>query len=152
MDDDSGRVPVTHEHCAHVAGPFFHGTVADLQAGDELVPGRASNFQAGRVSNHVYFTAVLETAVWGAELAAALTDTGRPGRIYVVEPLGPFEDDPNVTDKKFPGNPTESYRSREPLRVVRELTEWPGHDPDVLAGMLAGLARLREPGLDVIED
>ena len=146
------HVPVTYERCSHVAGPFFHGTRVALEVGDDLVPGHGSNFQAGRVSNNVYFTALVETAVWGAELATALARDGKRGRIYVVEPLGPFEDDPNVTDKRFPGNPTRSYRTRSPLRVVGEVDDWEGHDPAVLAEMLAGLARLREQGLDVIED
>ena len=119
---------------------------------DELIPGYGSNFQTGRVSNHIYFTAVLETAVWGAELATALAGIAERGHIYVVEPLGPFEDDPNVTDKKFPGNPTRSYRTRHPLRVVGEVDDWEGHAPDVLQGMLDGLAKLRAQGLDVIED
>ena len=104
------------------------------------------------MSNHVYFTALVDTAAWGAELATALAGTGDRGRIYVVEPLGPFEDDPNVTDKRFPGNPTQSYRTRHPLRVVAEVDGWQGHDPEALQGMLDGLARLREQGLDVIED
>ena len=146
------RVPVTHDTCGDVPGPFFHGTRADLAVGDELAPGRGSNFQAGRVMNHVYFTAVVETAVWGAELATALAGTGERGHVYVVEPLGPFEDDPNVTDKRFPGNPTQSYRTRSPLRVVGELEEWEGHAPEVVEGMLDSLARMREQGLDVIED
>lgn len=149
-DDD--YVPVTLDSCAHVEGPFFHGTVAELAAGDELVPGFGSNFQRGRVSNNIYFAAVLETAVWGAELAEALAGDGRRGRVYVVEPTGPFEDDPNVTNKRFPGNPTRSYRSRHPLRVVSEVTDWPPHPPEVLVGMLESLARLRAEGRDVIED
>jgi rifampin ADP-ribosylating transferase len=135
-----------------VQGPFFHGTRWPLAVGDELVPGRDSNYQAGRVSNNIYFTTVLETAVWGAELATALGGTGERGRVYVVEPTGPFEDDPNVTDKKFPGNPTRSYRSRSALRVVGEVEDWPAHPPEVLQGMLDGLARLRAEGRDVIED
>jgi Rifampin ADP-ribosyl transferase len=146
------RVPVTYERCAHVGGPFFHGTRFALEAGDDLLPGHGSNFQAGRTSNHVYFSALVETAVWGAELATALAGGGERGRVYVVQPLGPFEDDPNVTDKRFPGNPTQSYRTRHPLRVVREVDDWEGHDPAVLQGMLDSLARLREQGLDVIED
>jgi hypothetical protein len=144
--------PVTYETCGDVRGPFFHGTRFALKVGDELVPGRGSNFQEGRVSNHVYFTAVLDTAVWGAELATALAGSAERGRIYVVEPLGPFEDDPNVTDKRFPGNPTRSYRSRQPLRVVGEVEDWQGHEPEALGAMLAGLARLRAEGRDVIED
>jgi hypothetical protein len=148
----SPRVPVTYERCGHVEGPFFHGTTAELEIDEELVPGHGSNFQEGRVSNNVYFTALVDTAAWGAELASALAGSAERGRIYVVEPLGPFEDDPNVTDKRFPGNPTESYRTRSPLRVVGEVDDWEGHDPAVLAEMLASLARMREQGLDVIED
>jgi Rifampin ADP-ribosyl transferase len=136
----------------HIRGPFFHGTKSVLAVGDELVPGHGSNFQAGRVSNHVYFTALVDTAAWGAELATVLGGSAERGHIYVVEPLGPFEDDPNVTDKRFPGNPTESYRTRHPLRVVGEVEDWKGHEPAVLEEMLDGLAKLREQGLDVIED
>jgi rifampin ADP-ribosylating transferase len=143
---------VTYEHCAHVPGPFFHGTKAALEIGDELVAGRGSNFQQGRVSNNVYFTGLVDTAVWGAELSTALAGSGERGHVYVVEPLGPFEDDPNVTDKRFPGNPTESYRTRHPLRVVGELPDWEGHAPEVLQAMLDGLAQLRAQGRDVIED
>jgi Rifampin ADP-ribosyl transferase len=153
VDDIGGtHVPVTYEHCEHVQGPFFHGTKTALKVGDELVAGHGSNFQAGRVSNNIYFTALVETAAWGAELATALAGGDERGHIYVVEPLGPFEDDPNVTNKKFPGNVTESYRTKHPLRVVGEVDDWTGHDPEVLQGMLTNLARLREQGLDVIED
>jgi rifampin ADP-ribosylating transferase len=148
---ESGRVRVTYEQCDHVTGPFFHGTKVALGIGEELVPGHRSNYQ-DRTLLHIYFSALVETAAWGAELATALTGTPERGRIYVVEPLGPFEDDPNVTDKRFPGNPTESYRTRHPLRIVGELEEWEGHEPDVLQGMLDNLRRLREQGLDVIED
>jgi rifampin ADP-ribosylating transferase len=129
-------------------GVYLHGTKADLVAGDLLVPGRRSNFERGRVMNHVYFTATLDAAVWGAELSAG---PGR-GRIYVVEPTGAFEDDPNVTDKRFPGNPTRSYRSREPLRVVRELLDWVGHTPEQLQAMQDGLASARRRGAAQIED
>ena len=152
MDDDSTWVPVTYEDCAHVTGPFFHGTRSALAVGDELVPGFGSNFQAGRVSNHIYFTALVDTAAWGAELATALAGDGERGHVYVVEPLGPFEDDPNVTNKRFPGNVTQSYRTRSALRVVGEVEDWQGHPPEVLKGMLDHLALLREQGLDVIED
>ncbi len=153
MGEDAGSdVPGTHDRGAHPDGPFYHGTKAALEVGDELVPGYGSNFQEGRVSNHVYFTALVDTAAWGAELATALAGSGERGRVYVVEPLGPFEDDPNVTDKRFPGNPTRSYRTRHPLRVVGELHDWQGHDPEALKGMLDGLERLRRQGLDVIED
>jgi rifampin ADP-ribosyltransferase len=146
------RVAVTYDRCGHIRGPFFHGTKARLAVGEELVPGRGSNFQAGRVSRHLYFTALVDTAAWGAELATALAGSGDRGRIYRVQPLGPFEDDPNVTDKRFPGNPTESYRTRSPLRVVGEVDDWVGHAPDVVQRMLDDLALLREQGRDVIED
>jgi rifampin ADP-ribosylating transferase len=152
VNESAEHVPVTYDNCERIEGPFYHGTRYALEAGDELVAGKGSNFQEGRVSNNIYFSALVETAVWGAELATALAGTEERGRIYVVEPLGPFEDDPNVTNKKFPGNITQSYRSRHPLRVVDELQEWTGHDPEVLQGMLANLARLREQGLDLIED
>ena len=129
-------------------GVYLHGTKADLAVGDLLVPGRESNFEGGRVMNHVYFTATLDAAVWGAELAAGQG----PGRIYLVEPSGAFEDDPNVTDKKFPGNPTQSFRSREPLTVVGELTDWAGHSAEKLQAMRDGLSRLKQEGAAQIED
>lgn len=145
-------IPVTFEHCSHVAGPFFHGTKSLLKVSDELFPGFGSNFQERRVSNNIYFSALVDTAAWGAELATALAGSENRGHVYIVEPLGPFEDDPNVTNKRFPGNPTRSYRTREPLRVVGEVEDWEGHSPEVLKGMLDHLAQLREQGLDVIED
>lgn len=146
------HVPVTFERCDHVEGPFFHGTAATFDVGDRVAPGHRSNYHEGRIANHVYFAALLEPAVWAAELAVAHGRGDGRGRIYVVEPTGPFEDDPNVTDKKFPGNVTRSYRSRHPMLVVGEVTTWDGHAPDELQGMLDGLARLRAQGLDVIED
>ena len=99
---------VTFENCDHVEGPFYHGTKSALKPGDELIPGFGSNFQERRVSNNIYFTALVDTAAWGAELATALAGNEDRGHIYIVEPLGSFEDDPNVTNKRFPGNPTQS--------------------------------------------
>lgn len=144
-------------------GPYLHGTAAVLQPGDELVAGHRSHFRPQQALRHVYFTSLESTAAWGAQLAEALQpdDDGagagtaggaRRGRIYEVEPLGAFEDDPNVTDKKFPGNPTRSYRSLAPLRVVREVERWEPHPPEAVAQMLQGLQRLRAEGRDVIED
>ena len=150
--DERGDELVTVEHCGHVGGPFYHGTKAVLEVGDELVPGYGSNYHQGRVSNNIYFTSLVATAAWGAQLATALAAVPGRGRIYLVEPLGPFEDDPNVTDKKLPGNPTRSYRTRHALRVVGELLDWEAHAPDALQGMLDGLTLLRAQGLDVIED
>ena len=132
----SQREPVPFE--AYEPGVYLHGTKADLAIGDMLVAGRESNFERGRVMHYVYFTATLDAATWGAELASGQG----PGRIYVVEPTGAFEDDPNVTDKKFPGNPTQSFRSRDPLRVVGELVDWIGHPPEKLSAMRAGLRRV----------
>lgn len=129
-------------------GPFFHGTKADLRPGDELTHGRAANFGENRTSGHIYFAATLDAAVWGAELA--LGDGS--GRIYRVEPTGPFHDDPNLTDRKFPGNPTRSYRSKHPIRVVEEVTDWEPHSPEVLQHMLDSLAALKARGEDVIDD
>jgi hypothetical protein len=151
-DDETTYIPVTYDRCDHIQGPFYHGTRYLFEIGDEIVPGRTSNYQGGRTSNNVYFSALIESAVWGAELATARAGDDDRGRIYVVEPTGPFEDDPNVTNKRFPGNITESYRTRHPMRVVAELESWEGHAPDVLNGMLDSLARLREQGLDIIED
>ena len=132
----------------HESGALFHGTKADLTIGEFLVPGRGSNFEEGRTANHVYVTATLDAATWGAELAVG---EGR-GRIYIVEPTGALEDDPNVTDKKFPGNPTRSFRTREPVKVVGELVEWVGHTPDQVQAMRDGLADLRRRGQAVIYD
>ena len=144
--------PVTFEHFDHIEGPFYHGTKSVLKLGDELIPGFGSNFQEGRVSNNIYFTALVDTAAWGAELATALAGSEERGNIYIVEPVGPFEDDPNVTNKRFPGNRTQSYRTREPLRIVGEVKDWQGHSAEVLREMLDHLTQLREQGLDVIED
>jgi len=151
-ETDSTYVPVTFDRCSHIEGPFYHGTKSTFEVGEELVPGHGSNFQENRVSNNIYFTALVDTAAWGAELATALAGNGERGHIYLVEPTGPFEDDPNVTNKRFPGNITQSYRTRQPLRVAGEVQTWQGHAPEVLKGMLDHLALLREQGLDVIED
>ncbi len=148
MDDDSAHVPVTLEHYAHVEGPFYHGTKASLQPGEPLVPGYGSNFEDGRVSRHIYFSATMDAAIWGAELAKG----EGTGRIYIVEPTGPFEDDPNLTDKRFPGNPTRSYRTQEPLKIMDEVRDWEGHPPDVLKAMLDHLAELERKGLATIDD
>lgn len=130
------------------AGPFYHGTKVDLTVGDLLVPGRASNFGERATANFVYLTATLDAAVWGAELA---TGDGR-GRVYRVEPTGPFEDDPNLTDQRFPGNPTRSYRTRDGLRVVGEVTDWEGHPPEVLQAMRDHLRELERQGVEAIND
>jgi len=126
---------------------FYHGTKANFAVGDLITPGFGSNF-ADRELKHIYFTATLDAATWGAELAKG---EGR-GRIYIVETTGEFEDDPNLTDKKFPGNITASYRSLQPLRVTGEVKDWAGHSPEQLAAMREGLARLAAEGGDRIID
>ena len=127
---------------------FFHGTKADLKLGDLLVVGYQSNFTDAEPLSWIYFAGTLDAAIWGAELA--IGDGAE--RIYVVEPTGPIMDDPNLTDKKFPGNPTLSYRSRDPLRIIAEVTKWQGHAPEKLLQMKEGLARLKADGANVIID
>jgi rifampin ADP-ribosylating transferase len=129
-------------------GPYYHGTKADLRIGEHLEPGKNSNFGTGMAANFVYLTATLDAATWGAELAQG----DAPGRIYLVEPTGPFENDPNLTDKKFPGNPTRSYRTRDALIVVGEVTDWVGHPPEVLQGMLDRVAEMKRLGVEAIND
>jgi rifampin ADP-ribosylating transferase len=132
----------------HESGAYLHGTKADLRVGDLLVPGRPSNYERGRISNHVYMTKVLDGAVLAAEMALG---QGR-GHVYIVEPQGAVEDDPNVTDKKLPGNPTHSYRSREPVRIVGEITDWVGHSSEQLQAFSDALDDLRRKGLAIIYD
>lgn len=126
----------------------LHGTKADLKPGDLITPGRPSNYGERRDAAFVYLTGTLDAATWGAELAVG---DGK-GRIYIVEPTGPIEDDPNLTDKRFPGNPTRSYRTRDPLRVIGEITDWRGHAPEQVQAMKEGLARLAAQGVEAIED
>jgi len=144
-------LPISHENCAQVRGPFYHGTKAVLSIGDSITTGHVSHFE-GRALRHVYFSALLEPAIWGAELAMSLSNLDGRGRIYVVQPTGPFEDDPNLTNKRFPGNPTKSYRTTDPLTIVDIVQDWQGHPNDVLEGMLASLEDLRRRGLAFVED
>jgi len=129
-------------------GPFYHGTKADLKTGDLLEPGYGSNFGKRKKANYVYLTATLDAAKWGAELAVG----DGPGRIYSVESTGIFEDDPNLTDKKFPGNPTRSYRTQHPLRIVGEVLDWEGHSPEELQKMRDHLDELKRLGIEAIND
>ena len=127
---------------------FYHGTKANLKQGELIEPGFNSNYGQRNKAKYIYLTATLDAAIWGAELALG----EGPGRIYIVEPTGPIEDDPNLTDKKFRGNPTKSYRSRGPLRVSGEITDWQGHSPEQLKHMKDHLERLKQQGIDAIED
>lgn len=126
---------------------FFHGTRADLATGDLIRPGYNSNYGTRKIANYVYVTANLAVAIWGAELAVGES----PERVYVVEPLGDVEDDPNVTDKRLPGNPTKSYRTSEPVRVVGEVVNWQGHSPESLASMRSHLEQLKAAGVEHID-
>ncbi|NVO19209.1 MAG: NAD(+)--rifampin ADP-ribosyltransferase [Bacteroidetes bacterium] len=127
---------------------FYHGTKAGLRVGDLIVPGFNSNYGKRKEASYVYFTATMDAATWGAELALG----DGPGKIFKVEPTGPYEDDPNLTDKKFPGNPTKSYRTLHPLRVCGEVRDWQGHSPELLKAMKENLERLKQLGIEAIED
>ena len=127
---------------------FYHGTKADMKPGDLIEPGFNSNYGKMKKASFIYLTATLDAATWGAELAIGEDR----GRIYIVEPTGPIEDDPNLTDKKFPGNPTKSYRSRDPLRVTGEVLDWQGHSPEQLKSMKDHLEKLKQLGIEAIDD
>jgi hypothetical protein len=142
------QMDLTNSAHGQDAGPFYHGTKADLKPGDLLEPGYSSNYGERTKANFIYLTATMDAAIWGAELAMG---EGH-GRIYCVEPTGPIEDDPNLTDKKFPGNPTRSYRTRQPLRVVSEVLDWEGHSPHVRQAMLDHLEKLKRLGIEAIND
>jgi hypothetical protein len=130
------------------AQTYFHGTKADLKLGDLIEPGIQSNYGKLKKAKFIYLTATLDAAIWGAELALG---EGKE-RIYLVEPTGPIEDDPNLTDKKFPGNPTKSYRSRHPFKVVGEVGTWQGHPIEQVHSMKDALAKLDQEGIEAIED
>jgi Rifampin ADP-ribosyl transferase len=127
---------------------FYHGTKTGLKPGDLIKPGYNSNYGKRKKAAYVYLTATLDASIWGAELAIG----EGPGRIYMVEPTGPIADDPNLTDKKYPGNPTKSYRTQDPLRVTGEVTDWKGHSGEELKAMNDHLERLRQLGVEAIED
>ena len=127
---------------------YFHGTKAVLKPGDLVEAGMNTNYEIGRKAKYIYLTATLDAAIWGAELALG----NGPERLYLVEPTGLIEDDPNLTDKKFPGNPTMSYRSKFPFKVVGEITVWQGHAPEQIKAMKEGLEKLNEQGIQALED
>ncbi len=127
---------------------YYHGTKAELTVRDLIGPGYASNYGTRKQAAFVYLSATLDAAIWGAELAVGAGQ----GRIYIVEPTGPIEDDPNLTNKRFPGNPTRSYRSRHPLRIVGEVTVWEGHSPERLEEMRKHLETLKRQGIEAIQE
>ena len=130
------------------SGPFYHGTKANLIVGDLLMAGYESNFGDRDKANYIYLTATIDAAIWGAELAIG---EGK-GRIYIVEPTGIIDDDPNLTDMRYPGNPTRSYRTREPLRVIGEVFDWRGHPDEMLQNMSDRLEKLNRQGFKAINE
>ena len=142
------KTPPTQNPAVLDDGPFYHGTKANLAIGDFLKPNYGSNYGSGDRANFVYMSATMDAAIWGAELAQG----DSPERIYQVEPTGEFENDPNLTDKKFPGNPTRSYRSKEPLKIVGEVTDWQGHSFEALKSMKDMLEQLKRQGIEAINE
>nr|WP_245889281.1 NAD(+)--rifampin ADP-ribosyltransferase [Knoellia remsis] len=142
------RDPPSPKRVVDDPGPFFHGTRAALRPGDLLTPGWRSNYGSGRAANHLYVTA----SEVGAPLAAELARGDGPPRVYRVEPTGPIEDDPNVTDKRFPGNPTRSYRTREPVRVVEEVRGWTPAPAEQVEHIRARMGELAELGIEAMDD
>lgn len=138
----------TNQGATPFAHTYFHGTKSDLKIGDYITVGFSSNFGHQKNAKYIFLTATLDAAIWGAELAVG---TGKE-RIYLVEPSGTIEDDPDLTDKKFPGNPTKSYRSTEPFRVIGEVTSWQGHPAEQVKAMRDALERLKEQGIDSLND
>ena len=142
--ENKSNEPIPRPFCQ----TFFHGTKADLKIGEFIEIGINSNYGQGNKAKYIYLTATIDAAIWGAELALG---EGRE-RIYLVEPIGLIEDDPNLTDKKFPGNPSMSYRSKHPFKVAGEITIWQGHSPEQVKAMKDGVARAKEQGIEAIED
>lgn len=130
------------------AQTYFHGTKANLQLGDFISPGFSSNFGQRINAKYIFLSATLDAAIWGAELAIG----EGPGRIYLVEPTGSIENDPDLTDKKFPGNPTQSYRSTQPFKVVGEVSKWQGHPAEQVKAMQEALAKLKAQGINSLND
>lgn len=148
MNKENPATPFKSKSATVFAQSYFHGTKAELQLGDLLSPGYSSNFGQHKKAKYIFLSSTLDAAIWGAELAVG---NGKE-RIYVVEPTGPIEDDPDLTDKKFPGNPTKSYRSTAPFRVIAEVTNWLGHPEELVNAMKANLERLKQEGINSLND
>ncbi len=145
-EHQKGFTPIGIRTDVKETGQLFHGTKANLKVGDLLEPGYASNYGERKKANFVYLSATMDAAIWGAELAIG---EGR-GRIYIVEPTGSIDDDPNLTDMKFPGNPTRSYRTQSPLRIIGEVTDWEGHTAELIQNMRDSIEELSRQGLEAI--
>lgn len=148
MESDNKSENQNSKSAAPFAQTYFHGTKADLKIGDFIQPGNNSNFGQRKNAKYIFLTATLDAAIWGAELAVG---EGRE-RIYLVEPTGTIEDDPDLTDKKFPGNPTKSYRSTEPFKAVGEVMVWQAHPTEKVEAMKAALEQLKKQGVNSLND
>lgn len=148
MENNKANYSLNNKGATPFSQTYFHGTKADLKAGDLIEVGFNSNYGQRKNAKYIFLTSTLDAAIWGAELAYG---TG-PGRIYLVEPTGSIEDDPDLTDKKFPGNPTKSYRSTHPFRVVGEVTNWQGHPADQIKVMKDHLEKLKEQGVNSLNE
>ncbi len=148
MENNKSQLNLNGQGSTPFAQTFFHGTKADLKVGDLIEVGFNSNYGQMKYAKYIFLTATLDAAIWGAELAFG---DGRE-RIYLVEPTGEIEDDPDLTDKKFPGNPTKSYRSTQPFKVVGEVTVWQGHSEEQVRVMKEHLEKLKEKGINSLND
>ncbi len=148
MEQKKDGPKLTNQSATPFAQTYFHGTKADLKIGDLIEVGFTSNYGKRKNAQYIFLASTLDAAIWGAELAIG----EGPERIYLVEPTGPIEDDPDLTDKKFPGNPTKSYRSKDPFKVVGEVTVWQGHATEQVKHMKNALAKLKEQGIDSLND
>lgn len=148
MKEDKKELKSMKQGATPFAQTYFHGTRSDLKLGDFIEAGFNSNYGKRKNAKYIFLTATLDAAIWGAELAFG---TARE-RIYLVEPTGPIEDDPDLTDKKFPGNPTRSYRSIHPFKIVGEVTNWQGHSEDQVKAMKDALEKLKQQGIDSLND
>jgi rifampin ADP-ribosylating transferase len=148
MKNEKKDLKSTNQGATPFAQTYFHGTRSDLKLGEFIEVGFNSNYGQRKNAKYIFLTATLDAAIWGAELAFG---TERE-RIYLVEPTGPIEDDPDLTDKKFPGNPTKSYRSRDAFKIVGEVTNWKGHSPDQVKAMKDALAKLNEQGISSLNE
>jgi rifampin ADP-ribosylating transferase len=148
MENNSHEQKSTGQEATPFAQTYFHGTKADLKLGDFIKVGNNSNFGQRKNAKYIFLSATLDAAIWGAELAVG----EERERIYLVEPTGPFEDDPDLTDKKFPGNPTKSYRSTQPFKIVGEVANWQGHSPEQVKTMKDALEKLNQQGINSLND
>lgn len=148
MQRNKNQQELSGQSATPFAQTYFHGTKADLHIGDFIKPGFNSNYGKRKNAKYIFLAATLDPAIWGAELACGTA----PQRIYLVEPTGPIENDPDLTDKKFSGNPTMSYRSTKPFRVIGEVTIWKGHPAEQIKAMKDALEKLKEHGINSLND